>query len=217
MSLTVIFPETSDDAISDGLRDLTAAIERIDPDGDYGYGLGGQHGYGANFENDTFMMHRFCWCDRDDCLWCAGCDCPSDAYHYFVDDKEVAYRGWMDFYMRHVYGMTDTEMKEKGVKSWDLRPRDYERKSTEANSRRSTRHDAVCDYCTGTGIFRCDAVLPGKGAPNFWHKPSGFRVYWYKWIGRDNEIEGSAGANFKNILAECFDSLSTAHSEKGEG
>lgn len=28
--------------------------------------------YGTNFENEKFMMHSFCWCDRDDCPWCAG-------------------------------------------------------------------------------------------------------------------------------------------------
>jgi hypothetical protein len=28
--------------------------------------------YGTEFENDEFMMHRFCWCDEDDCGWCEG-------------------------------------------------------------------------------------------------------------------------------------------------
>ena len=28
--------------------------------------------YGTDFENDTFMMHRFCWCEQDDCAWCCG-------------------------------------------------------------------------------------------------------------------------------------------------
>lgn len=26
--------------------------------------------YGVNFENDVFMMHRYCWCEQDGCLWC---------------------------------------------------------------------------------------------------------------------------------------------------
>jgi len=28
--------------------------------------------YGTNFENDVFMMHRFCWCGEDACAWCGG-------------------------------------------------------------------------------------------------------------------------------------------------
>lgn len=28
--------------------------------------------YGACYENDTFMMHTFCWCEREDCPWCGG-------------------------------------------------------------------------------------------------------------------------------------------------
>ena len=34
--------------------------------------LGGEYGYGVDFENDTFMMHHFCWCEKKDCLWCSG-------------------------------------------------------------------------------------------------------------------------------------------------
>jgi hypothetical protein len=26
--------------------------------------------YGIDFENDKFMMHKFCWCEKDDCAWC---------------------------------------------------------------------------------------------------------------------------------------------------
>lgn len=34
--------------------------------------LGGEYGYGVDFENDTFMMHPFCWCGEEDCGWCSG-------------------------------------------------------------------------------------------------------------------------------------------------
>jgi len=37
-----------------------------------GYGLGGEYGYGVEFENDTFMMHPFCWCEKETCGWCQG-------------------------------------------------------------------------------------------------------------------------------------------------
>jgi hypothetical protein len=28
--------------------------------------------YGTDHENDVFMMHHFCWCEREDCGWCEG-------------------------------------------------------------------------------------------------------------------------------------------------
>ena len=42
--------------------------------------------------------------------------------------------------------------------------------------------------------------------PNFLHKKSGLRVCWYKWIGRDMEIE-NAPAELSAIFAECLASL----------
>jgi|SRR3990167_7853 len=33
--------------------------------------LGGEYGYGVDFENGTFMMHQFCWCEKSSCDWCA--------------------------------------------------------------------------------------------------------------------------------------------------
>lgn len=30
--------------------------------------------YGANFENDVFLMKRYCWCEKGgECPWCTGC------------------------------------------------------------------------------------------------------------------------------------------------
>lgn len=26
--------------------------------------------YGVDIDNDVFMMHPYCWCDKEDCSWC---------------------------------------------------------------------------------------------------------------------------------------------------
>ncbi|PSR30175.1 MAG: hypothetical protein C7B46_18255 [Sulfobacillus benefaciens] len=76
-------------------------------------------------------------------------------------------------------------------------------------SRSGYRHDPVCDYCVGTGIFAHHGAVPEKGAPNFWHKPSGLRVWWYKYIGRDMTVQGDASpAAVASLMAECLASLS---------
>ena len=98
--LTIFLPERSEDSMSESLRELTRQI-CLKTDDDGSGGLGGEYGYGCNFENSVFAMHRYCWCENDDCKWCNGEE------------------------------------------------------------------------------------------PNFYYKPSGTCISWYKYIGRDNDIDGS--------------------------
>ena len=74
--------------------------------------------YGVEHENDVFMMHPFCWCERQDCPWCGG------------------------------------------------------------------------------------------GAPNFWYKPTNFKVWWYKYIGRDMQTNRNyTGIEVYQILTNCLRSI----------
>lgn len=161
--------------------------------------------YGTSFENDVFMMKPFCWCEREDCAWCGGCDCPDSAFHYFVDGKEVSGKEYQDFFVRETYeklGIEESVFLHKYPKS----KRDKWFKFAEvANRRRDVKKDDVCDYCTGKGLFSQHGSIAGHGAPNFWHKPSGFRVWWYKYIGRDMEIENPT--ELVSVLNECLLSL----------
>jgi|SRR5579863_3737323 len=43
--------------------------------------------------------------------------------------------------------------------------------------------------------------------PNFWHKPSGLEVWWYKWIGRDMKVTMPDGLDLQKVFAECLASL----------
>lgn len=195
---TLILPERSEDAISEGLRLLTKILDEKKLSDAGGFGLGGEFGYGTNFENDIFLIHRFCWCERDNCPWCAGCECPESSFHYFVDENEVSFFAWMDYYDKRV------------PKTENL---DWENISTEVNSHRFERHDPVCDFCLGKGISAQygGASKDKMGAPNFWHKSSGLRVWWYKWIGRDMKCESLGGdwIQWNNILKTCIDSVQT--------
>ena len=73
--IQIVLPECSEDKISADLRYLTQVLEGQGEDISGGL-LGGKFGYGAYFENDTFMMHPYCWCEQDNCPWCMGCTCP---------------------------------------------------------------------------------------------------------------------------------------------
>ena len=88
-----------------------------------GNGLGGQNGYGVDYENDTFMMHPYCWCEQDDCKWC------------------------------------------------------------------------------------------NRKSPNFLYRPTGGKVWWYKWIGRGEEIKGKFD---KDWLQKCIDSVASQSTKAEE-
>lgn len=63
-----------------------------------------------------------------------------------------------------------------------------------------------CDVCKTGGPAAIIGGGPNKGAPNFWHYGSGLQVRWYKWIGRDMEVEGPEG-DWPLILADSFQSV----------
>ena len=70
MTVQIILPERSEDSISNDLRYLTETLDRNGLADASGYGLGGEFGYGADFENDTFLLHAYCWCEEGSCRWC---------------------------------------------------------------------------------------------------------------------------------------------------
>lgn len=183
-TITVVLPERVMDRVADGLVELTERIDAIDPDSVAHGFLGGQHGYGGHWNNAVFQMRPYCWCERDDCPWCGGCNCTVIPT---IDGRDVTYQEWFDFY---------TEERRCGASSESI------------NERRQERFEGEqCDYCAGRGVFSTNGAEPGKGAPNFWHKPSGFKVWWYKYIGRGMETVGSPQPG---TIAECVASLTCA-------
>jgi len=89
--MIIIMPEINEDDISKALRQLTKDICTKTGDNPCGGGLGGEFGYGVNYENDVFEMYPYCWCDKDDCQWCAG-DAPN-----FIHKKTGATITWYKY------------------------------------------------------------------------------------------------------------------------
>jgi hypothetical protein len=199
--LQVILPEGSLYPNSDVASDLvllTRLIEERYKTTHHGGGLGGEYGYGTNYENSTFLMNSFCWCESQTCPWCVGCECPEEAYHYFVDEKEVGYDEWMAFFDREVGDMFSANSQEEH-EAWEIR-------AQAANARRGERHDPECEFCLTGGVAATKGGGPGQGAPNFWHKDSGVKVWFYKWIGRSMEFEGPV-EKWAEIFSDTLDSI----------
>ena len=121
-------------------------------------------------------MHQYCWCEKDDCEWCRGCTCPDEAWRYFKDKQEIASKQYNDEFYDYE-GKLPCEYAKFGSKKYKEYDKKWNEKIAERNKRYDVEHTPMCDYCKG---------LVGN-APNFWHKKSNFKVWWYKWIGRDSK------------------------------
>ncbi len=114
MEVKIIVPDTSimdlslEGVIGSNLYHLTELLAAHGSKTNHGL-FGGDWGYGAFYENDVFMMHPYCWCEKMECPWCRACECESV---YTVDDKVVDFRGWMDMQDRTRIGVRITKQCE---------------------------------------------------------------------------------------------------------
>ncbi len=188
----IILPEgafggAGEDSIADALRELTKRLMESGVEPDSGYGLGGEYGYGVNHETDEFLIHRYCWCEQGDCPWCGGCQAEWDE----ASHQEDCYQARLSVLRDSRAGYDDPDYAvakrdlcaELGV---DYNFGNEMHCTCGGDEEFQRRFDAcLCDWHLGNGQFRFGKA---QQAPNFWHKPTGFRVSWYKWIGRSMEV-----------------------------
>lgn len=147
--------------------------------------LGGEHGYGPCLvENDVFVFKSYCWCDRDGCAWCGLCSCPPEAFEHYLDGTLIDQARYDDL--------------------WDRAFDDSPQAISELERRQYTAHAPSCDRCMETGIYARYGAQPGKDAPNFWHKESGIKVSFYKYIGRSMEATGPL-EQWQQVIKQCVD------------
>lgn len=72
--IQIILPKQDDDPLVDMLLEITKTIaEKDETRVAHGF-LGGEFGYGGHWDDDIFLMHPECWCDKEgECPWCTGC------------------------------------------------------------------------------------------------------------------------------------------------
>jgi hypothetical protein len=135
--------------------------------------------YGVNYENDIFMMHRYCWCEQSNCPWCLGCECGDDVQRYFVDGKEVTRTKYQEAYEKHM-GPAPSEQyffNERNKESFKETSKERGEKLDQWYKMVKTEliPEKMCEYCRNQK----------DPAPNFHYKPLDLKVWWYKYIGRD--------------------------------
>ena len=139
--------------------------------------------YGARVDSKLFISRPFCWCGSDDCPWCTGCDCPASAWQHFKDGKPISAKQFSEEF--YSYG---GDIPLSGSPNYKKRHKEWEAKLAERNLRYKEVHTPTCDYCLGKGKNATKhGAEAGKNAPNFWYKPTNFKVWNYKYIGRGQE------------------------------
>lgn len=177
--IELIVPERAGNLIENDLVKLTQILVENGHAEYIGGLLGGLYGYGANFKNDVFMMHSYCWCDEDDCPWCMGCDCPEDAYTYLVDGKRVTLEEWI-----RLAGEANSRRDIIHNPTCDY-----------CTGRAGT------EYGAEPGRAAPNFWYYGKSGQEV-------KIWWYKWIGRDMEYNRTVDTEeWLSIFKECLDSL----------
>lgn len=178
-----IGPGKSEDALSESLCLLTHQLQLLTPKDQHSGGVfGGRYGYGVAFENDVFMMHPFCWCEKSECQWCASCECQ---HRYMFDGAPIT----EDEYHEHLWRRSDDQMEREQF--W--------------KRIQSERIEPHCVACQGALL----EPWGGERAPNFYHKASGLQVWWYKYIGRDMEVVvPSDDVSLGDVISSCLASIS---------
>ena len=213
------------DAISQGLYILSEILQRSETAERCSSALGGTYGYGATFENDVFMMRPYCWCESDDCLWCGGqCGCDSGNVEYFLDGEPV--ERWQDA-SDTILGDSYERLRAlfnkniyKGEEFEDAQA-EFDAKCAERTRRLTTIYPAITHTCEPKGMFNDRPRGEDYGfqqAPHFWHKASGLKIAWYKWIGRDMEVSNPnlTFGDWRKIYTECLESIPQEARDKAE-
>lgn len=205
----LVLPERQLDVLADRLVDLTRAIEEVDPELLVHGVLGGEHGYGGMWDSSVFMMHPFCWCEREDCRWCSveACGCGNPDELNFVDEKLVTAEEYWRANTR-IVGAMPHEVAEHGTAEYAAAHAAFKARIAERDRRLRTVYQRRIHTCAPPGMMadRPEGVdeRPSQRAPNFWHKPTGLKVWWYKYIGRSQEVVGPQNPDLQATFAECM-------------
>ena len=192
-----------DDALDTAMREI-AVRASTDPEGEWA------EKYGTAVENDEFMMRPYCWCERDDCRWCSedACGCEHLNPWYEWDGERVT---WDQVQAKLPPHDLPHNVAKHGTPEYKKATAAFEAAMSFRDAHLAQWWPARAHTCEPSGMMadreQGYTWLPSQSAPNFWHKPSGFKVWWYKYIGRDMETHGTPPVD---LLERCLASLPNA-------
>ncbi len=171
--------------IANRLREITEAICNATGQPEALGFIGGNYGYGAHFENDTFSMMPFYW---GDCTcghtgivadWLDNNPHGDDCYQTELDRRGyLNYEDWDDF--DPTRPAHDDDLVYTLAEEWGLPRRGCAVHCTCGRDDRLHKWER-----DNIHTLECPDVRP-----NFHYKPTGTMVWWYKYIGRGMDWNG---------------------------
>jgi hypothetical protein len=188
----------TDDMLDSAIR-VIANANTQNPEGEW------SDKYGINITTPIFVMHRYCWCEREDCAWCGGCNCDDSKHSYAkngkIIDSETWHKEW-NSYSDEMPLFAGLKFASKEYKAYDKK---WHKRIDERNKIYTFVRNPTCDFCLNKGIFAENGADAGMGAPNFWYKPLDFKVWWYKYIGRDMRTNKTLSSDeIRAMVEECL-------------
>lgn len=198
-NIVFVIPETEDSFLNTSLRKITEILLEVHGHEWRGGALGGKYGYGVDFENDIFMMHGYCWCEKEDCNWCVACHCT---FIYFIDGEQADWQTYYDtkaaIQEKYRCAQKDRACFKQGVEYQSFKERHPEAYKETIERTYYKANDPICKRCETKNFV---------ALPNFHHKESDFKVWWYKWIGRDFEYSNPNEVDIEKVMKECIENL----------
>lgn len=191
-ALHIIVPSVSNDIVSTGLYKLSEALANKNPKNQHHGFLGGEYGYGQEFENDVFAMFPFYW---GECT----CGYEEKASEWYSKNKHTKTCYQAEYAKIKEAWHNDKEVKELCKKfgiPWN------EGKGSAIHC--TCGFDKIADKWEKENQHKDNCPII---RPNFIYKPTGFSVNWYKYIGRSMEFEKISERGWKKILKECLQSI----------
>jgi hypothetical protein len=216
MNIRIITPPVAATAPEHDLVALTEYICRTTGADNPGGGLGGEYGYGVEFENDTFSMWPFYW---------GECECGWDAKSYDGSHDPACYQ--VELAAREEaegIGFDPDSFQSRGAArglSYDDQRAIQERIYRELTAKYGLSAFGGAVHCTcafgARYVVWFDREKCGPNGhdeacptvrPNFLHKSTGLAIRWYKWIGRDMEWSRVPSSDeWRGIFNECVASV----------
>ena len=194
--------------------------------------LGGEFGYGCNYKNEVFEIRPYYW-GKCDCGWNEFYDEDAfkekhkkDCYQSLVN-KELVKNGWK----KDKRGWIDHPQEMNWEKAVDVEDKIREKycKKFNLSFPSGCAIHCTCGRDNGWENWYKKKVIEFKGKlgklnedglpeahkdtcslilPNFIHKPTGFSISFYKWIGRDMECSKKISSKeWRKIFKEVMSSL----------
>jgi len=200
--IIIHLPEITEDHISLGLTDLSKELSKRIPGNQVHGLLGGEFGYGQDYENDVFFMFPYYW---DEC----NCGCEEKWANWEKENNHSS-----GCYQKDLEKVEEKVSSVKDKEIWELKVKEICKKhGIDWDGGKGCAVHCSCEHEINFKKFdKQNPHLPECLIirPNFLYKSNNYKVSWYKYIGRDMEYGNISKPEWGKIIDHCIKSIAVS-------